>query len=63
MKNNRPNEFAAAVEFDKKMRDNKYKIKNYMHRSCKNLDEVVFHVKEDEQLDLFNNECEGMCGV
>ena len=32
-----------------------------MHRSCKNLDEVKF--KDDEQLDLFNNECEGMCGV
>ncbi len=64
MKNNRPDEFEAAVEFDKKMRNNSHKIKNYMHRSCKNLDEVVFHVKrEEEQMDLFNNECEGMCGV
>ena len=64
MKNNRPDEFEAAVKFDKKMRDNKHKTKNYMHRSCKNLDEVVFHVKrEEDQLDLFNNECEGMCGV
>ena len=64
MKNNRPDEFEAAVKFDKRMRDNEHKTKNYMHRSCKNLDEVVFHVKrEEEQLDLFNNECEGMCGV
>ena len=64
MKNNRPDEFENAVKFDKRMRDNEHNIKNYMHRSCKNLDEVVFHVKrEDEQLDLFNNECEGMCGV
>ncbi len=64
MKKNRPDEFEAAVEFDKKMRNNDFKIKNYMHRSCKNLDEVVFHVKrEEEQMDLFNNECEGMCGV
>ena len=46
------------------MRDNKNNIKNYMHRSCKNLDEVKFNIKrEDEQLDLFNNECEGMCGL
>ena len=53
MKNNRPDEFAAAVIFDKRMRDNDHKIKNYMHRSCKNLDEDVFHVKrEEDQLDL-----------
>jgi hypothetical protein len=38
--------------------------KLYLHRSCKPLDEVEFNKKEnDKQLDMFNNECEGMCGV
>jgi len=30
----------------------------------KPLDEIEFDKKEtDKQLDMFNNECEGMCGV
>ena len=37
-------------------------MKNYTHRSCKPLDEVNFN-PDDNQLDMFNNECEGMCGV
>ena len=37
-------------------------IKNYTHKSCKPLDEVEFS-KEDNQLDMFENECEGMCGL
>ncbi len=36
----------------------------YVHRSLKPLDEVDISTKEDEgQLNMFNNECEGMCGV
>jgi hypothetical protein len=66
MKNERPTEFAEAVEFDKKVRTGSRKIRDklYLHRSCKPLDEVEFDKKEnDKQLDMFNNECEGMCGV
>ena len=37
-------------------------IKNYTHRSCKPLDEVDFD-KEDNQLDMFENECEGVCMI
>ena len=64
MKNNNPKEFADAVEFDKNIRtiSKDFNMKNYTHRSCKPLDEVEF-IKEDNQLDMFNNECEGMCGV
>ena len=40
MRNNRPEEFANAVEFDKKMRMHNPKVKNYVHRSCVPLDEV-----------------------
>jgi hypothetical protein len=64
MKKERPSEFADAVEFDKQIRtiSRNKNIKNYTHKSCKPLDEVEFS-KEDNQLDMFENECEGMCGL
>ena len=64
MKKNNPVEFADAVEFDKNIRtiSKDSDMKNYTHKSCKPLDEVDFD-KKDNQLDMFNNECEGMCGV
>lgn len=34
----------------------------FVHRSCRPLDEVDFDPQRD-QVDLFVNECEGMCGV
>ena len=57
-------EWLEVVEFDKLIRDggNKTEDKIYLHSSCKPIDEVDFNEKED-QLDMFNNECEGMCGV
>ena len=66
MKTKRPEEFADAVDFDKQVRNisRKEDEQLYSHRSCKPLDEVEFDKKEtDKQLDMFNNECEGMCGV
>ena len=64
MKKNSPIEFADAVEFDKNIRtiNKDSDMKNYTHRSCKPLDEVDFD-KKDNQLDMFNNECEGLCSV
>jgi hypothetical protein len=36
----------------------------FLHRSCKPLDEVEFKTKQvANQMDLFDNECEGMCGL
>jgi hypothetical protein len=36
----------------------------FIHRSKKPLDEVDFSNSEDEgQINMFGNECEGMCGV
>ena len=36
----------------------------FLHRSCKPLTEVQFSQEEHRyQLDMFGNECEGMCGV
>ena len=52
------------VEFDKKIRTGSRKINDhlFLHRKCIPLDEVNFDIKTD-QPDMFNNECEGMCGV
>ena len=68
MKVNDPESFADAVEFDAAMRSdgNLWKMKEpaFLHRSCKPLAEVDLRNLEDlGQLNFFNNECEGMCGV
>ncbi len=40
------------------------RAEQFMHRSCKPLDQVDFRTLEDMgQLNLFLNECEGLCGV
>ena len=52
-----------AIEVDKKIRKRKnISLKNdvYLHKSCKPLDEVDF---TENQIDMFENECEGHCGL
>ena len=62
MKDNRPDEWADAVEFDKAIRQMpRLRDQTFLHRSAQPLDEVVF--SDQDQLDLFINECEGMCGI
>lgn len=62
-------EFAEAVEVDRRLRSRPpqaYRTKGvlYLHRSCVPLDQVDFSTDEDRgQLNMFINECEGMCGV
>lgn len=73
MKLNDPASFADAVEVDRAIRegvlDKRSGIKLspsrwYVHRSLKPLDEIDFRNAEDAgQGRLFNDECEGMCGV
>jgi hypothetical protein len=65
MKREQPAEFADAVEFDAAMRtQHRLKGTAYVHRSLKPLGEVDFSNAEDRgQLNMFNNECEGLCGV
>jgi len=64
MKTQRPEEFKDACEVDEQIRKGNDKVKDnlFIHRSCVPLKDVKFKV-EDDQLDLFNIECEGMCGV
>ena len=60
---------AEAVEVDERIRtiwtDHQEDGKRlYLHRSLKPLAEIDFRNLEDMgQLNLFENECEGMCGV
>jgi hypothetical protein len=65
MKKNYPEEFAKAVAFDAAVRDRSkrgMKAPIYLHRSLQPLDQVDFD-KDKDQMDLFGNECEGICGV
>ncbi len=57
-----PDEWSQALEVDASLRAEGRQ--QYLHRSLKPLDEVDLSTAEDRgQLNLFNNECEGMCGV
>lgn len=60
-----PTLWADALEVDNAIRQQPgMKARQFMHRSCKPLAEVDLSTAEDHgQVDMFNNECEGMCGV
>jgi hypothetical protein len=57
--------WADALEIDAAIRQQpRMKGQQFMHRSCKPLDQVDLSTAADHgQIDMFNNECEGMCGV
>jgi hypothetical protein len=63
MKRNRPEEFKDACEIDEVIRKGNDKVKDqlFMHRSCVPLKDAKF--KGEEELDMFQMECEGMCGL
>jgi hypothetical protein len=75
LRDNRPDEWADAVEFDRAIRHGNAGARNgvelrgtaYLHRSCVPLDQVDLSTPEERgQLNLFDGfaaECEGMCGV
>lgn len=55
-----------AVEVDRALRHGLRGIRGevFLHRSCVPLDEADLSTAADHgQLDLWPNECEGMCGV
>jgi hypothetical protein len=58
-------EFADAVEVDRAIRNQPgFRGQQFMHKSMKPLEEVDLSTAEDRgQLNLFLNDCEGMCGV
>jgi hypothetical protein len=66
IRNEYPYLWQQARSFDKRLRDGKLrgmKQHVYLHRSLKPLGEAPIDEPDDGQLDLFGNECEGMCGV
>ena len=65
MKMNDPVSFKQAVQFDDAIRINRETGKaQYVHRSERPLSEVDFRNLEDKgQINMFENECEGYCGV
>lgn len=67
LRDEEPKAFAAAVAWERRCqeantRDEAAKGKPFLHASLVPLDEVDFSFA-DRQLDLWGNECEGMCGV
>jgi len=66
MRDNRPEEFEEAVQFDKMIRTDqrgKFKTKQYLHSSMKPLGDVNFDNAEDKGQGTFLDECDGVCGV
>jgi hypothetical protein len=68
LRDEEPAEFARAVEWERRAQDlNKLdetaKGVPFLHASLKPLNEVDLSTAEPGPLELFNNECEGMCGV
>lgn len=61
-----PASWADVLEIDALIREpvRGLRGRQFMHRSCKPLAEVDLATAEERgQVDMFNNECEGMCGV
>lgn len=59
-----PEDWAAAVAADAEVRRVQPPFELYMHRSGKPLDEVDMRSAEEKgQLSLWENECDGICGV
>jgi hypothetical protein len=69
LKTEEPEEFAKAVKFEKDLQTIKAESANfrttpYLHVLRQPLDTIDFRNAEDRgQINMFENECEGMCGV
>lgn len=71
MKRQYPEEFVKAVTYDQSLRNgNRLRVaagikgELFVHRSMTPLDEAILGPHDTGfQMDLFGNECEGMCGV
>ena len=69
MRDNDPDGWNDLVDFDHSLRDGKrhafgMKFPTYIHSSHQPMDEVDLSTEQDHgQLDMFGEECEGMCGI
>lgn len=66
MRDQEPELFADAVDFDRRIRLGRIPGATgvcYLHRRKLPLDVAVNSTHDPNQLDLFGNDCEGLCGV
>lgn len=67
LRDSEPAEFEAAVLFERRLQSAAAGVLDgvpYLHSSLKPLDQVTFaDLPAKQQVDMFNNECEGLCGV
>ncbi len=65
IKDNHPDEFDRAVKIDALIRTGVRGVQHqlFINDSRQPLDEIDLTQADDHQIDLFGNECEGMCGV
>jgi len=65
IRDNFPNQFDEACEYDEAIRVREgMRGKSFLHKDCVPLRDVDFRTPEDMgQINMFGNECEGMCGV
>lgn len=70
IKDKHPKEFEYAVDFDNKLRSskdsqfvNKLDGELFLHRKMQPLGSIDFVAEDDPQYQLFDDECEGYCGV
>lgn len=70
LRDQEPEAFAKAVDLDTRLRGpeamklSKLSGALFLHSSCKPLAEIDFDNEEDKgQMTLFDNECQGMCGI
>lgn len=59
-----PESWNDVLEVDAAIRNQSgFRSKQFMHRQCVPLVDVDLRSKAEKEADLFNNDCEGMCGV
>jgi len=71
IKTDMPDEFEQIIKFEKRLQINASQCEilkgvPYLHGSCEPIGSIDFKKikpKKKEQLDMFDNECEGMCGL
>jgi hypothetical protein len=66
MRDNAPEDWRRAIEFERQIKPGFYGMEGeaFIHRQRVPLDQVDLSTAEDRgQLNMFNDECEGMCGV
>jgi len=64
LRDDEPKHWKQAIDFERALQEARVSAVPYLHRSCVPLNEVDLRTDADHgQLMLWQNECEGMCGV